>query len=171
MICPFTDTFPVLTISAASRREAMPACARNLFSGIVLPPAGGGVAGVETGFEAPAVFPAGIDREAFDEEAFALPGFEGLSSDRIDEDLAAGWEMFDLETLDPAGFEGLAVNWTEEEGLRAGWESLDCEALRTGGFEGLSPDRVDEDLAPDRTNEERGDSCEETPGLRRVDFF
>lgn len=94
MTCPFTDTFPILTISAASRREAIPACARNLFSGIVLPAAGGGVAGVETGFEAPAVFSAGIDREAFDEEAFALPGFEGLSPDRMEEGLDVG-----LETL------------------------------------------------------------------------
>ena len=76
-----------------------------------------------------------------------------------------------MEALAPAGFKDLAVNWTEEEGLRAGWESLDCEALRTGGFEGLSPDRVDEDFIPDRTNEECVDSCGETPGLRRVDFF
>ncbi|MBL7736262.1 MAG: hypothetical protein JNL51_12450 [Chitinophagaceae bacterium] len=83
-----------------------------------MPAVGGGVVGVVTGFEAPAVFPAGIDREALDEEAFALPGFEGLSSDRMGFDV--GLEELDWETPPTGGFEGLSSDRIAEEDLRTG---------------------------------------------------
>ncbi len=76
IFAPFTSTLPDFTISAASRREQMPACARNLFKGI-LPFDFAGDAGAVA--EGVAVVATGVALPFDTVSTFLAPGTAGVT--------------------------------------------------------------------------------------------